>query len=540
LKELGVHKGLLQGTLLLTISALLAKIMSVVYRIPYQNITGDMGFYVYQQVYPFFGAAFIVAIYGFPVIISKLTAESIDDDIRTAAILRFAFLSLTVVSISAFFILFFGSRAIAALMGDLSLALPLKAVSFSYLLIPFISVIRGYFQGRSEMVPTAVSQVADQFIRVTVILIVSVVLVAVGRDLYVIGAGAMLGGFVGGLASVTVLFYFLLKKGQFGHFRKGAGTPQMALSWTKKLLIDGAAICLSSIMIILFQMVEAFQMVSLLTGYGYQDEAAKLVKGVFDRGQPLLQLGAVLATSFSLTLVPIISGAHKKKNHEEIVMLTRTALKLTIVIGGAAAAGLSVIIVPTNIMLFQNAEGSVALGILGISILFSSLSITSGAVLQGLGKMYAPVIHLLVGLIVKVAINSVLVPLYGISGAAIASVTGFAVITLLNGILLQKLTGVLTSQRFQTGKIAYALLWMVVATFVWKELCFYGFPSHEEDRWFASSVALSSVFIGAFFYFFGLIRQKVWTEAELMYLPQRGWLLGLARKQKEWKKWQKQ
>ncbi len=69
------HK-VLKGAVILTAAALLVKILSAIYRIPFQNMAGDTGFYIYQQVYPFYGIAVVLATYGFPVGISKLLIEN--------------------------------------------------------------------------------------------------------------------------------------------------------------------------------------------------------------------------------------------------------------------------------------------------------------------------------------------------------------------------------------------------------------------------------------------------------------------------------
>ena len=61
---------LLKSVSLLTAAALIGKVFSAVYRIPYQNMTGDIGYYVYQQVYPFYGIAMILALYGFPAVLA--------------------------------------------------------------------------------------------------------------------------------------------------------------------------------------------------------------------------------------------------------------------------------------------------------------------------------------------------------------------------------------------------------------------------------------------------------------------------------------
>src|SRR5699024_11884865 len=66
---------IMQGALLLTVAGIVGKILSATYRIPLQNLTGDMGYYIYQQVYPLIGTGMILAFYGFPQAVSKLNAE---------------------------------------------------------------------------------------------------------------------------------------------------------------------------------------------------------------------------------------------------------------------------------------------------------------------------------------------------------------------------------------------------------------------------------------------------------------------------------
>ncbi|HZG71299.1 MAG TPA: oligosaccharide flippase family protein, partial [Chondromyces sp.] len=69
-------KSFMQGALILTAAAIFIKILSAFYRVPFQNIVGDTGFYIYQQIYPLYGIALALSTYGFPVVISKLVAEA--------------------------------------------------------------------------------------------------------------------------------------------------------------------------------------------------------------------------------------------------------------------------------------------------------------------------------------------------------------------------------------------------------------------------------------------------------------------------------
>jgi PST family polysaccharide transporter len=109
-----------RGAIILTLSGLIMKILSAFYRIPYQNIAGDIGFYIYQQVYPVYGVCLVLATYGFPVVISKLVAARIEqgDQKGVNETIFVSFWFLTAVGLTFFFLLFFGAPTFALLMGD--------------------------------------------------------------------------------------------------------------------------------------------------------------------------------------------------------------------------------------------------------------------------------------------------------------------------------------------------------------------------------------------------------------------------------------
>src|SRR5690625_7548747 len=66
---------LVKGALFLTLAGIIGKILSAGYRIPLQNLTGNLGFYMYQQIYPLLGMILILSLYGFPSAISKMVVE---------------------------------------------------------------------------------------------------------------------------------------------------------------------------------------------------------------------------------------------------------------------------------------------------------------------------------------------------------------------------------------------------------------------------------------------------------------------------------
>lgn len=511
---------LFKGALILTVAAMITKILSAVYRIPFQNIVGDVGFYIYQQVYPFYGMMLILATQGFPVVISKLYNEQYSKGNERAGqrMLVISFLFISILGLCLFCFFYLGSAWIARTMGDPQLSPLFRIIAFPFLIFPFTSCLRGYFQGKGNMIPTALSQVGEQLIRVMTILILSFIIVQSGQSLYIAGSGAVFGSVTGGLVGLFLLGVYFSKSTDIrmikeARFRNILGDVRIVF---KTIAIQGIAISISSMVLILMQLADALNLYQLLVSSGMTDSEAKVAKGVFDRGQPLIQLGTVVATSMALTLVPAISG---RKDKRKIIKDVRIALQISLIVGSAAAIGLVSIIQPTNIMLFQNSEGSYILALLSIIILPGSILITVVGVLQGLNYIIYPAIMILVGFGLKYMLNSVLILKYGAMGAAVATVIAISTVLLLLIIKLRKVTNrSILSVKF-IGKVFFAAGIMGVFLQLYQGLMKISLLYALPERLEASILAMTAVLFGAGLYLIMIIKMRLLGERELLILP---------------------
>ena len=201
-------KHVVRGALLLTAAGLLSKVLSAIYRIPLQNLTGDLGYYTYQQVYPFIGTVMILSLYGFPVAISKLTAEAHQrGQSLTWRHFYFPLLGiLFMINGALFLFVFLGAPWIAQLSGDESFTNVFRLVAFLFLFIPLIALIRGSFQGIGEMKQTAYSQIIEQIVRVTIIISAAYLIFIDTLDVQQIGRA----GVFATMAGMIVVTIFLL------------------------------------------------------------------------------------------------------------------------------------------------------------------------------------------------------------------------------------------------------------------------------------------------------------------------------------------
>lgn len=500
----------MSGTFILMAAAILTKILSAVYRVPFQNIVGDVGFYIYQQIYPFFGIAVALATTGFPVIISRLYAE-VPNHSQTRSI----FTGIFVFCFIIFLGLFLGSSGIAELMGDPQLAPLIRVISFSFLVVPFISYIRGYFQGHGNMKPTAISQVIEQFIRVSLILIFAIILVKNGESLYKVGESAMLASVLGSFLAAIALIVYITKRRKKDAIN--ASEQEKVPLIVGKVLIQGIFVCISSLTLILFQLSDAFQIYSKLIGQGMPEEVAKGMKGVYDRGQPILQFGLILAASLSLAIVPFITSVKDKP--KELGEYTQLAVKISLTVGAAASIGLILLMDQINIMLFENDYGTNVLRLLALAIFFASVNAVVIGILQGLGNTVYPAFIVLIGLLVKVILNYIWIEEWGITGAALA--TNAALVFMLI-FLRRKLRQEIGSRILYKGffdSLLFSIGIMAIFVFGVLYLIPLVFGDLGMSRLSASIISILISGLGAVIYIFTILKRGVFTEKELEIMP---------------------
>lgn len=515
-------KAIVKGALILTIAALITKILSAVYRIPFQNIVGDIGFYIYQQVYPIYGVALVLSTTGFPVIISKLYSErkNQSDLLGMQRVLVVSTIFISGLGILSFLLLFYGADIIANLMGDPQLTVLIRVISVFFLTIPVTALLRGYFQGEGYMVPTAYSQVGEQLVRVGTILVAAIIFMSAHYNLYEVGAGAVFGSVTGGIVGACILVTFIWVRKDYKKFQLQG--LQIVSKETGKilriLLIQGFAVCVSSMLLLLIQLADSLNLYSLLISTGLKGEDAKALKGIYDRGQPLIQLGAVVATSMSLSLVPLIASEKLKTSIDALHGKIQLALQVSLIIGIGATVGLMAIIEPTNIMLFENSDGSDVLLLLTTIILLGSCIITLNSILQGLGYSIFPAVIILIGFVMKYCLNVLLVPKLFSIGAAWASVISLGVILI---ILYLRVRMILKKPLISIPTVLKIFSAAIFMLLILKGFLFISDNLHDlgNRRLMATIQALLAVTIGGLAYLIVILRVKVFTMEELTLLP---------------------
>ncbi|WP_282802475.1 putative polysaccharide biosynthesis protein [Secundilactobacillus kimchicus] len=509
----------MQGAALLSIASLIAKILSAVYRVPFQNMVSNTGFYVYQQVYPIYGIGMTIALSGLPMFISKLVAETTNLGEQRALLQQVTWL-LSGFSVGAFLLLQLFSATIARGMGDLGLTPIIQSVSWMFLFAPILSVSRGFFQGHFDMVPTAVSQLIEQVVRVSVILSVAFIAMKFHWNVYRMGSWAMSSAPVAAVFASAVMIYYWRRSAVKKVVSQAAPVQQFSNTViAKRVLIEGGAISLLASMMVLLQLVDSFSVMRGLVDGGLPAMAAKALKGVFDRSQPLVQLGLVVASAFASSLLPSLTEALGRGRQLQFERLAKTVLRISLVIATAAAVGMMALMPQINQVLFGDTSGSAALDVYALSVIFATLITILNSILQSMNHYRETVIALSIGLVVKAFLNHYMVVHFGIAGASWATVLALAAMTTL---LLQRvpaLKSALLDRPFITKLIVTSggmLLGVRLAVTLVQSL---GLPPFNSGRLDALVVIVVGIPVGVALFVWLAVKSGLLTPREWLMVP---------------------
>ncbi len=502
-----------KGAFALLLAGILSKVISAFYRVPLQNLTGDVGFYVYQQVYPILGIAFMLALYGFPAAISKYLTEQPAHK-QTKRVYIQLFTTLMTVSIFLFLAIFLFSPLIAKWMGDMNLTDPIRHTAWVFLFVPFAALLRGGFQSFQWMQPTAYSQMIEQIVRATIIIITAAYIYHGELSIYQIADGAVLASIV----ALSASFIFLYLYGRKHCLLPSNESKRISiLSLFRSVVLAGIIISLNHMLLLLMQLADAFTVVPGLLAYGSSLTEATTWKGIFDRGQPLLQLVTIVGSSFALAIVPQVNKINWQISRQETLHQIRLTIKCCLLISLGATLGLIVLLPEINQLFFQNKMGTMSLRVLSLSLLFTSLSVTIASTLQGFGYMKWTAFILFLGLWIKIALNHVLIPWWGILGAATATVMTAFFVFISYSILLRQTLGYVRVFILPGTKLLLANFFMAMALFGLKLTNIY--ILQIDNRLLLFAFVMVSVILGFSVYAIAIIYGKVFSAKEIEQLP---------------------
>ncbi|WLR50619.1 polysaccharide biosynthesis protein [Bacillus tianshenii] len=504
-----------KSTIIITIATFVSKVLGSVFRIPLQNIAGDEVFGLFNIVYPVYMIALILSVAGIPIAISKLISEQRAKNDKTA--IREIFVSAGILGLLfgfiSFILMFVFSGQIAIALGVQETRLAVAVVSTTLLFAPYMAVYRGFFQGYEDMRPTAVSQVLEQLIRVALVVGLAYVLVAQGQQSDVIAGVVMISSVAGVLGS---LVYLRIKYMRFSERpKKGERLTWRAFrKWSVVILQLSLPVAFGTLNMALLNMIDSLTIPHALKWHGYGEEQVKWLFSIYSRGLTLIQIAVVFSSAIILPLIPKISKSTAENDLEGTNRYIGRSLKLAHLVSWPAALGLVALTLPINYALFKDMEGSAVLAILHFSSLFTSFTVLTTGILQGLNRSTLAALIIVGNAILKAVLNLWLVSSFDLIGAAWATVIVYMIITLLNVVFILRATS-------YPIKIYSKLVMMIASIFmaILLTLPFYWFNIEVWSRMNALIYTMVAVPVGGVIYGIAVLAGKGLEAEELQGIP---------------------
>ena len=435
------------GAATLAAGIIIVKLIGAFYKIPLGRILGDVGFGHFNNAYAVFNLLLMVSTAGLPVAMSKTISEANamgrhNQVNRVFKVCLVTFLALGAVTTA---IMLFFAQPLANLQGDSMAAPAIRAMAFTALFLCTVSAYRGYAQGHSDMVPTAVSQVIEAVAKLIVGLILGWYLLYLGFGSEIAAAGAIFGVTAGSFISLIYLMIRHHRRNKPAQ-RLSDDRPQSPSSILKSLLVIAVPITLSSSVVPITTYIDTIQVQNLLqSALGYSEEMAVSLYGSYQKAVAIYNLPSSFMVALTASIIPAVSAALALKDKTGAGKITESALRVGSLLAIPAGVGLAVLSGPIVQLLFPETNqevGSACMLILGVASIFVCINLLCNAILQANDRAALPIWFIAAGSIMKLIVNFFLVqtPAFGIKGAPVGTLVCFGLVAIMELIAIKKVT----------------------------------------------------------------------------------------------------
>lgn len=446
---------LLRGTFILTIGTIISKVLGLFYVIPFDAIVGKEGTTLYQYSYVPYTIFLSIATGGIPLAISKFISKynAIEEYGIGRKLFKSGLLIMLITGVVSFLILFFSAPSLADMVirdtdqitKAEDVVTVIRAVSFALIIVPFMSLCRGFFQGHQSMGPTAVSQVVEQIVRIAFLLAGAFIVLYVMNG-EVVGAVsvATFAAFVGAIGGLLVLLWYWIKRKP--HLDElllhDKGTLDISLKdMYKEILLYATPFVFVGIANPLFQFIDQITFNRAMVEIGLAKESDFAFSALNFYSHKLVIIPVSLATAFSLTLVPNITKSFMENDRLGLNQQMNQTFQVILFLTLPAVTGLSLLAEPVYTAFYgHDLLGTEVLRYYApVAILFALFSVTA-AILQGINEQRFTVFSLLFGLFIKLSLNIPLIKLFETKGAILATTLGYIAAVMINLFVIKKYT----------------------------------------------------------------------------------------------------
>ena len=447
-----------EGTIIATLAIVFTKILGMVYVIPFYAMVGGKGSALYAYAYNIYNIFLDISAVGLPIAISKIINEyntlgMMDAKVRTYKLGKRI---MAIIAIAIFLILMiFAPQISSLLLGNLKggntvadVSFAIRCVSFAILIVPFLSVEKGYLQGHKIINVSSISQILEQIVRIAVILLGTYIVLNILNKSVTLAVGiSVLGAFVGGIvAYLYIKFCVSRNKKDLGldkEYKKDSVTNKEII---RKIFKYAIPFIIINIVSSCYNFVDMTLILRTMNHLGLSAKDVEFVTSAVATWAPKINMiVTALAMGMSTSFIPTMVSAYTKKDWKEVNNKYNQAFQMILLISLPMTIGISMLSKEVwSIFYGPSNYGSYILALNVFTGLFINIYMIASSALQGLNKFKTVYIATITGFVTNAVLDVPLMLLYskiGIPpflGAVTSSIIGYVLSIIIIFISLKK------------------------------------------------------------------------------------------------------
>ena len=347
--------GFLAGAAISVLGIVICKVIGLVYVIPFYAIIGTQGGALYSYAYSIYNVFLNLATSGIPVAMSKVVSEYNEMKFYNTKerVFKIGLKVISCLCVLSFLILFIFAPSLAnMIIGGVEggntvedVTMVIRVISTAVLVVPFLSVSKGYLQGHKIMQVSSIADILEQLARVIVILAGSFLSLKVFHLSLNTAVGVAV---FGATAGAIVAYFYVFSKIRKAKDLKRDEKPTLAekkitnKALVKKIIFYAMPFVIISLLQSIYVLVDVFTVVKGLVGLGYTTAISENVVSVIQTwGSKLNMIVMSISTGIITSLIPTIASAWAVRNMKEVNGKITQALQTLFLVTIPLSVGIS-------------------------------------------------------------------------------------------------------------------------------------------------------------------------------------------------------
>ena len=448
--------GFLEGAFIATLCIIITKILGIIYVIPFYKIIGEKGGTLYGYAYNIYNIFLIISSAGIPLAISKLTSEyhTLKQDDKKVRMYQIATKIISIFSVTSFLICFiFAPQLSNLIIGELEggntiedVTFVIRLISFALLVIPMLSIKRGYLQGHTYIKEPSISQIIEQVVRIAIIIIGSYLCVYIFKLPLRFAVGiSVLAAAIGGLATYLYLTIVTNRnRKQIGLDEEIKSNKKTDREIISKIITYSIPFIVINLANTIYTFTDMVLVIRTLPKLGFSATDTEFISSVFTTwGVKFNTIITSISTGLIISLIPNMVKDYTEKNYPAVNRNFNKCLKIILLIIAPLAIFISCMSTSMwNIFYGNNSYGPMIIKYTIIVTILDCLYMVINSLMQSINKRkiiyFSVIIGLLLNLILDIPFMHIFsnlgLPAY--YGAITATLVGFLISNMISLIFL--------------------------------------------------------------------------------------------------------